>query len=681
MKQRVLFAIAAMAVFASCNKNSVTDPPVTQTPSDAIAPDGFNFTTSKKVSLNLSLLTNDDQPISGVLVNVYTKEAPESSLFSAVTDASGRINATLNLPSRIDSLIVDPAYVGLINKVTTVIRNNAVTATIGGTAGYSGDVVPEAGITGRSSNAVYNHREAGTLGTTVVSYFGAYDNNGRPTTLATSDVISSELLSYVNTSLPESKPVPTYHPDYLSGSAETNLNIVKTADVWVTFLSEGAGYTNTLGFYKYPTNNPPTSVADIDSIKVIIPNASLAGSGGAMRSGDKILIGRFEPGVSIGFVLLQNAWSSTNHTVNVNATKFFADDNLNNEKAGFKRHIVLLNDDKHKLLLTGFEDLQRDNGASDQDFNDLVFYATSNPVEAISVQNVKPIDRPGDTDGDGITDVYDKFPNDPTRAFILNFPSDDSWGTLAFEDNWPYQGDYDMNDLVVNYHYTYITNGQNKTVEMTGDYTVGAVGASLKNGFGIQLPIAPSKISSITGQKLVANYVTTNANGTEAGQTNAVFFPFDDPKALINTSGTFVNVYTGQAYQKSDTGHVKITFTSPVAASELGTAPYDPFLVAGQRRGYEVHLPGNKPTDKADLKLLGSGVDNSVIARNRYYLSAQNWPWAISFVEPFEHPTETSKITAAYLNFLNWAKTGGSANADWYTNKTGYRAQNLIYKH
>lgn len=676
MKHRFLFALFGSAVLASCVKDPGVTPAPTPDNSDAIAPDGFNFSTSKTVALDVKLLTNDNQPLAGVLVNVYAKSAPERSLFSAFTDANGRIAANLTLAAHVDSLLIDPAYVGLMRNATAVIKNSGVQATIGGTEGFGGDIVlTEGRFAGAGINTA---RQAGVLGTTVYTYHTPYDNSGRPTVLATSDVISSQLLSFVNTSLPESKPVPTYHPEYLSNNAETNLNIVKLADVWVTFVSEGAGYLNTLGYYTYPTNQPPQSIGDIDSIKLVIPNASLVGSSGNMRSGDKVHIGRFPAGTSVGFVLLQNAWNASTRTVNTGAVKYFADDALNNENTGLKRHTVLLYDDQHKLFLTGFEDQTRSTGGSDNDFNDLVFYSTSNPVDGISQQNVKPIDQPGDDDNDGVTNVYDKFPTDPTRALIKYFPAEDVWGTLAFEDNWPHTGDYDLNDMVVGYRYTYITNGQNKTVEMFGDYTVNAIGASYNNGFGIQLPFAPAKVSSVTGQQFSASYVTTASNGTEAGQTYATVFPFDDPRNLLHTQG-FVNVYNGRTVTKSDTAHVKISFASPLTATEMGTAPYNPFIVIGQTRGREAHLPGAKPTDKADTKLFGTGKDNSNAAQNRYYLTANKWPWALSFVEPFEHPTEANNISKAYLKFLTWAGNGGTTNTDWYLNKSGNRNASFIF--
>ncbi len=680
MKHPLLLALLSMATFVSCKKTGNTDPPESVLPPDAIAPEGFTFATAKNLSLNLTLKTNDNQPLAGVLVNVYSKAETKALLYSAFSDVHGKIEASLNIPAHLDSLVIDPSYVGLMRQATAVIRNNAVQATIGGSQGYEGDIVAPAGSPTGRAGGINSNRQAGVLGTTVFTYHGSYDNAGRPLVMETPDIISPELLSYVNTSLPEAKAVPLYHPEYLANTAKTNLDIVKTADVWITFVHEGAGYLNTLGYYTYPTGQAPQTIGAIDSIKLVMPNASLAGSGGSMRTGDRIHLGRFKPGVTVAFVLLQNAWNTGSRTVNVNATKYFADDALNNEKATFKRHTVMLHDNKHKLFLTGFEDLQRDNNASDNDFNDLVFYATSNPVEAISNQNVKPIDTPLDTDKDGITDVYDKFPNDPAKALLQYFPSEEGWGTLAFEDLWPSTGDYDMNDLVVDYQYTHVANGQNKTVEMLANYTIRSVGATMKNGFGVQLPVAPDKIKSISGQRHTGGFLSLSPNGTESGQSKAVFVPFDDPQSLINTSGGFVNVFNGRNYVKSDTAKLKITFHTPMTKTELGSIPYNPFLIAGQRRGYEVHLPGQKPTDKADTKLLGTRMDHSSALKNKYYLTSTNWPWALSFLEPFDYPTEMSKITSAYSNFQKWSQSGGATYTDWYLNRTGYRSPSQIFK-
>jgi hypothetical protein len=88
------------------------------------------------------------------------------------------------------------------------------------------------------------------------------------------------------------------------------------------------------------------------------------------------------------------------------------------------------------------------------------------PYTAIKSDIYKKIDSPVDTDGDGVSDTKDDYPNDPNKAFDNIYPSNDAFGTLAFEDLWPAKGDYDFNDLVVDYNINQVTNAQNMIVEI-----------------------------------------------------------------------------------------------------------------------------------------------------------------------------------------------------------------------
>ncbi|MEZ4931643.1 MAG: hypothetical protein R2788_05880 [Saprospiraceae bacterium] len=47
-----------------------------------------------------------------------------------------------------------------------------------------------------------------------------------------------------------------------------NLYLSQGADVYLTFLHEGAGYKNTLGYYYYDADNPLASEADL--VKIIV---------------------------------------------------------------------------------------------------------------------------------------------------------------------------------------------------------------------------------------------------------------------------------------------------------------------------------------------------------------------------------------------------------------------------
>ncbi|WP_121201848.1 LruC domain-containing protein [Mucilaginibacter gracilis] len=689
-----LFLIS-LATLTACKKSSVdsgTDP---NSPTPTTTFSGFNFNTAKNISLNLSLKASNGDALRGVVVSVYdpANTNADAAIFKGVTDASGNLNAVISVPTSFTKLIIDPSYLGLLHYAQATINNNAINATIGGAAGYSGDVVPEAiiipsnsgnsGLTLLSSSIVFAYPLPYTSTADAVVNTAQYPTSyGIPNYLEpTSDVIDASLLSYVNASLPESKPLTTTHPDYLASTAVSTINVTAKADVWVTFVAEGAGNLNSFAFYTYTTGNPPTTEADIKKATIIFPNASGLGSGGGLKAGNKVKLGTFDAGTSIGFILIGSGWTGAG--INTNATKFYSDNALNPETtASLKKHSVVLYDDVHKLTLIAFEDINRQAASCDNDFNDVVFYATSNPVTAISNVGVSAIDKAQDTDGDGVIDALDAFPNDPTRAYISYFPSQTGYASLAFEDNWPIKGDYDMNDLVVKYRYTFVTNAQNKVVTMQGDYIVAAAGAAYKNGFGVQLPIAASAVKSVTGQLSKDNYIKFASNGVEAGQSKAVIIPFDNSDILASNPGGayYVNTLNANSKVVSSTASVLVTLTNPIDQTSLTASLLNPFLISNERRGYEIHLPGYAPTDLVDSKLFGTQDDSSVPASGKYYLSKESLPWAISFNDQFIYPLETVKITDAYPHFAAWASSGGSSFTDWYSNTaSGYRVTGNLY--
>ncbi|MGL2994833.1 DUF4114 domain-containing protein [Flavobacterium sp. TSSA_36] len=221
-------------------------------------------------------------------------------------------------------------------------------------------------------------------------FLGSYTSDGTPMYFDTKDVVNAATLALVSNSLPENYPVPTYNPQYISSGYDTNIVVTKPADVWVTFVSEGAGYRNVLGFYTYDINNPPTAAPSSSDITIIFPNVSGQGSGGSLLAGDKVKIGTFPAGTGIGWVLLANAWNGS--AVTNGLWRLFSDTRFNPEgTASLRQHNVLLNDPTNQRILLGFEDIRRDYGNCDQDFNDAIFYITANPYDAITSENIADV--------------------------------------------------------------------------------------------------------------------------------------------------------------------------------------------------------------------------------------------------------------------------------------------------
>jgi hypothetical protein len=222
-------------------------------------------------------------------------------------------------------------------------------------------------------------------------FLGSYTADGTPLYFAPSDVVSEETINLVKNSLPENFPVPDYNPHYISSDFSRDILLYEeAADVWVTFVSEGAGYRNVLGFYTYDLSTGIWEAPKASDITIIFPNVSGVGSGGSLVAGNKVHLGRFPAGTGIGWVLLANGWNGKEVTNGL--WRLFSDRSFNPETDyELQYHNVLLNDPENERIILGFEDIRRDYNSCDNDFNDAVFYVTANPYTAIDRVNLADV--------------------------------------------------------------------------------------------------------------------------------------------------------------------------------------------------------------------------------------------------------------------------------------------------
>jgi LruC domain-containing protein len=272
-----------------------------------------------------------------------------------------------------------------------------------------------------------------------------------------------------------------------------------------------------------------------------------------------------------------------------------------------------------------------------------------------------------------------------------NPPSDQLEGTLAYEDLWPGKGDYDFNDLVVDYDFQIEKDEDEFVQTITAIFTVKAFGASLHNGFGFTLPtVSPGDITSVSGYDVINSTVFDIAgNGLENGQSKATIIVFDDVRRVMpqTTGGIGVNTQLEYAYTEPVSIAVVITFANEaVTYSELNIGTFNPFLVVNTiingvpgERGHEIHLPYYEPSDLFDDTYFGQSEDDSSVNGPKYFVTSNNLPWAINIAEEFDWVIEFQDITGAYTNFAEWAQSGGDNSDDWYKDYNGYRNDNLIY--
>ena len=281
-------------------------------------------------------------------------------------------------------------------------------------------------------------------------------------------------------------------------------------------------------------------------------------------------------------------------------------------------------------------------------------------IEFVSVKTSSSLSKAtADTDGDGVEDANDAYPNDGTKAFNNYTPAKDIYGTLIFEDLWPAKGDYDFNDMVLGYNFNRITDGSDNVTYIELSLKVIAAGARYKNGFGFEIEsLLSGEIQSVSGTQYTEGYIATNANGTESGQANAVIIPFDNIHAILG--GEFINTSYDRGSYDVEPQFLNIVIELKSATNkslvEIGLPPFNPFMIINGERTKEVHLADYNVTDLADLAGLSAP----------YFKDENNLPWALNFAENFVYPLEKSDIRQAFPDFEIWRDSDGLSSPDWY---------------
>ena len=262
----------------------------------------------------------------------------------------------------------------------------------------------------------------------------------------------------------------------------------------------------------------------------------------------------------------------------------------------------------------------------------------------------------------------------------MHYPSSDTWATLAFEDNWPLVGDYDMNDLVVHYRLSsYDVEGTLMRVKIEGE--VVAIGASYHNGFAFRLPgLLRSEVDT---NRLVfkINGVEQSVLPLEEDKDEAIFIIADDLWDFV-TSGETCKYYRTEAGCGSNvqmTFSLEIPMEANVSKDNVADFPYDPFIFSseGQERNYvfgeapgrrfEVHLKNQAPTEAFQSNFLGRGDDASDADNGEYFINANGMPWAINIPYEWQHPVEYMDVKYAYPDFHSFVTSSGALNVDWFT--------------
>lgn len=272
-----------------------------------------------------------------------------------------------------------------------------------------------------------------------------------------------------------------------------------------------------------------------------------------------------------------------------------------------------------------------------------------------------------DTDGDGVIDRKDFYPNDPNKTYATMFPTVGRQ-IMAFEDLWPHKGDYDFNDFVLSNHIEFGYDKDHNLVDATVRVQINAIGASISHGVGLHLldennnPFNNNIISGIT--MINGNTVTQ----LDANVKNGVV-------VMNNVFKSLKTYYSNTG--KGPSGEPEEFIFNIQFASGIGSINITPdfYIFRTEERGREIHLSGFSGTEAANTALYNTGDDV-----NGTYKSANGLPWAIEVIYPlslyYKHPLEKIDVLAAYPRLSTWATSNGLTEKNWML----YPVSGLVYE-
>lgn len=624
---RLIYGLFLLGMTTGCVEDLYNGDDPEIDPTEKPANGDFTFSTTKENKLNINYDSNDSIPFQIYLTNpvsiVNDSEVWNENLepyFADYTDEDGFYSEEYVFPAHIKEIYLCTKKLGYPSCVRLDITDTGVEFDM------SAPVTKGRMIQTKAVNKAKDLR-----------LLGSWNTWGVPDYLLERATIPANVLNRINAYLPEryNKNLKDIHPELFDG-ATTCIKLKERAKLNLIFMHEGGTIKSNLGYYHYPTGHKPAK-EDIQAI-LAFPNCSFKYEGGGLSSGDQIQLKywngtdfeeEFPENTTIEFVLLANAFYTDNGVLRDPSWVFYTSPEYNNydEIKEQPQRSVALYDEQNKLVAIGFEDTKKLD-----DYNDVVFSVRSFPEDAIDNDGIVPLPPIEDNEED-------------------NSQSYTHTGVLAFEDLWPNQGDYDMNDVITQY-VSHVYKNKSGITKLVDKITVKWCGGDIPSGFGYQLNVKTGQIKSCTVSPLQSS-VAVNGYGVEMGQEKATIILFDDIRKAVGTTFT-----------------ITTEFTKPIS-KDLLVPPYNPFIIPGLGygdRGKEVHLTTGVPTDLADKTLLGTGSDLSDPDIPKYYFSKDNFPFAIHLAETnnFPIPKEHVRIDKSYPDYSKWVNSKGNDYTDWY---------------
>lgn len=140
-----------------------------------------------------------------------------------------------------------------------------------------------------------------------------------------------------------------------------------------------------------------------------------------------------------------------------------------------------------------------------------------------------------DTDGDGIIDRDDTYPNDPTRASTFRYPAE-GYYTISFEDLYPNQGDADFNDYNIRAVFEEDWNAKGEVARIRANFTHVAKGAGYNHTLHLTIPQIAASSYSLTRYGYDGSTVEYNSTGGNSIISSLEILPRSNTTILSSNS-------------------------------------------------------------------------------------------------------------------------------------------------
>ena len=704
MKKLTMMLLTLMSVMMySCKDKDLYDPNAVKPGEEQKVANTFDFSTVQNVMLTVDYSAfNTHGP---VLFSIYNEnpfvgEGEDQYLdenikpiYEDYTDKSGRFSQAVELPAYATHLyVVTGNFFVTEQLMETDVRTGAAKA-VATSAGTRAARRAADNHTGTPTNDIskmpqlsYNINADGSVGEQVykewLTPLGKWDDkSGAPYYLIDKSTINSDLIfsdedmeglfATVSQALNANKACKKAYRDY------EDLVLDKASEVTITMLGGSTCWNSSLGYYYYEAGKEPTKKEDLNII-MLFPNTQdgnwarfdsrkndYNGNIGVNRGdaiqlmyypniaeGDMSVVSKIFPAnIKIGFILKSHGWGmqGTDYVI-----KGFADNDrkynvwgastpglsyckvpagYENKKSPYqypnpkgdsrsaKFAYNTVNGDKYAIV--SFED-----ACNDEDYDDVIFA-------------LKPVN------------AFKPLPEIESDFVVTE-------GVYAFEDLWPNQGDYDMNDVVVDFKHERELTRHNTTEDFT----------TYKQTF--YLTTYQNYVTLVSGLALKLN---TKKKPTSIAMKKITSDSDDDVDVTFENDGDIYYLTNNVTAELGTTYILELTYYPGVTAEDL--ASVEPFIFRKENNGqeWEVHIPYEAPTPKMDFSYFGTGDDASKPSNDIYFVRSGNYPFAFFLsgvnIDAFKNTilpraNESKKIDDLYPDFIEWSTSKGVQKKQWY---------------